>query len=148
MSNQRIRYATGACCYGRLLVADLVGRFPEAAVHHDAEAMATMLADTIRFVEAPDGTLDVPLDIGGTPFQRRVWQVLQSIPPGSTASYAEIAARVGAPRSARAVARACASNPLAVAVPCHRVVRADGGLSGYRWGIYRKRAMLRREAGR
>jgi AraC family transcriptional regulator, regulatory protein of adaptative response / methylated-DNA-[protein]-cysteine methyltransferase len=90
--------------------------------------------------------LDLPLDVQGTAFQRRVWQSLQEIPPGSTASYTEIAERIGAPRSVRAVAQACAANPLAVAIPCHRVVRNDGGLSGYRWGIERKRALQEREA--
>jgi AraC family transcriptional regulator of adaptative response/methylated-DNA-[protein]-cysteine methyltransferase len=86
--------------------------------------------------------------MGGTSFQRRVWRVLRSIPAGRTASYAEVAARIGAPRAARAVARACADNRLAVAVPCHRIVRADGSLSGYRWGVARKRALLAREAAR
>jgi AraC family transcriptional regulator of adaptative response/methylated-DNA-[protein]-cysteine methyltransferase len=89
----------------------------------------------------------LPLDLRGSAFQRRVWQALRAIPSGSTASYAGIAARIGAPRAARAVARACAANPLAVAIPCHRVVRSNGDLSGYRWGVERKRALLAREAG-
>jgi AraC family transcriptional regulator of adaptative response/methylated-DNA-[protein]-cysteine methyltransferase len=96
-------------------------------------------------VESPALGLDLPLDVRGTAFQQRVWQALRAIPAGSTASYAEIAARIGAPNSARAVAEACAANRLAVAIPCHRVVRADGSLSGYRWGVERKRSLLERE---
>ena len=90
--------------------------------------------------------LDLPLDIRGTAFQQRVWRALQAIPPGQTASYAQIAQSLGSPQSVRAVAGACAANALAVAIPCHRVVRSDGGLSGYRWGVARKRALLAREA--
>ena len=90
--------------------------------------------------------LDLPLDVRGTAFQQRVWQALRTIPAGSLASYREIAERIGAPRSVRAVAQACAANSLAVAIPCHRVVRHDGGISGYRWGVERKRALLEREA--
>jgi len=101
----------------------------------------------VGFVEAPGLGLELPLDVRGTAFQQRVWQALRDIPPGSTASYTQIAGRIGAPRSVRAVAQACAANPLAVAIPCHRVVRTDGGLAGYRWGVERKRALLRREAG-
>jgi AraC family transcriptional regulator of adaptative response/methylated-DNA-[protein]-cysteine methyltransferase len=100
----------------------------------------------VGFIEAPGLGLNLPLDVRGTAFQQRVWQALQEIPVGSTASYTEIAARIGSPRSVRAVAQACAANPLAVAIPCHRVVRNDGGLSGYRWGIERKRALQEREA--
>jgi AraC family transcriptional regulator, regulatory protein of adaptative response / methylated-DNA-[protein]-cysteine methyltransferase len=96
-------------------------------------------------VETPGAELDLPLDVRGTAFQRRVWQALREIPAGSTTSYAELARRIGAPKSVRAVAQACAANPLAVAIPCHRVVRGDGGLSGYRWGVERKRALLERE---
>jgi AraC family transcriptional regulator of adaptative response/methylated-DNA-[protein]-cysteine methyltransferase len=92
--------------------------------------------------------LDLPLDLRGTPFQRRVWQALRTIPLGETASYAEIARRIGAPKSARAVAAACRANPVAIVIPCHRVVRQDGSLAGYRWGITRKRALLAREARR
>ena len=99
----------------------------------------------VGFVEAPGIGLDLPLDVRGTAFQQRVWQALRKIPPGSTASYTEIAQRIGAPQSVRAVAAACAANVLAVAIPCHRVVRNDGALSGYRWGIDRKRALLERE---
>jgi AraC family transcriptional regulator of adaptative response/methylated-DNA-[protein]-cysteine methyltransferase len=99
-------------------------------------------------VEAPGTGLDVPLDARGTDFQRRVWRALRTIPVGSTASYTDIAGRIGAPKSVRAVAQACAANAIAVAIPCHRVVRSDGGLSGYRWGVERKRALLAREGAR
>ena len=97
-------------------------------------------------VEAPALGLDLPLDVQGTAFQQRVWQALRKIPAGSTASYTEIAKRIGAPKAVRAVAQACAANAIAVAIPCHRVVRSDGALSGYRWGVERKRALLAREA--
>jgi AraC family transcriptional regulator of adaptative response/methylated-DNA-[protein]-cysteine methyltransferase len=100
----------------------------------------------VAFVEDPKTGIDLPLDIRGTAFQHRVWDALRRIPVGSTASYAEIAEKIGAPGSARAVARACASNPIAVAVPCHRVVRSDGSLSGYRGGVARKRALLDKES--
>ncbi|MNQ99116.1 Bifunctional transcriptional activator/DNA repair enzyme Ada [compost metagenome] len=104
------------------------------------------MAKVIGFIEAPQLGLDLPLDVRGTAFQERVWQALREIPPGSTASYAEIAERIGSPRAVRAVAQACAANSLAVAIPCHRVVRSDGNLSGYRWGVERKRRLLEREA--
>ena len=97
------------------------------------------------FVEAPRVGLDLPLDVRGTAFQQRVWRALQQIPVGKTVSYAEVAKRIGAPKAVRAVASACAANPIAVAIPCHRVVRKGGGLSGYRWGVERKRALLKRE---
>jgi AraC family transcriptional regulator of adaptative response/methylated-DNA-[protein]-cysteine methyltransferase len=109
------------------------------------------VARVVGFVEAPSAAngemLDLPLDIRGTAFQQKVWQALRSIPAGSTASYAEIARRIDRPKAVRAVAQACAANDLAVAIPCHRVVRSDGDLSGYRWGVDRKRALLEREAG-
>jgi AraC family transcriptional regulator of adaptative response/methylated-DNA-[protein]-cysteine methyltransferase len=101
----------------------------------------------VGFVEAPGVGLDLPLDVRGTAFQQRVWQALREIPAGRTASYAEIARRIGSPKSVRAVAQACGANTLAVAIPCHRVVRSDGRLSGYRWGVERKGALLKREAG-
>jgi AraC family transcriptional regulator of adaptative response/methylated-DNA-[protein]-cysteine methyltransferase len=101
----------------------------------------------VGFVEMPSVGLDLPLDIRGTAFQQRVWEALRKVPPGSTASYADIAARIGRPKSVRAVAQACAANALAVAIPCHRVVRIDGSLSGYRWGVERKERLLRRERG-
>lgn len=106
------------------------------------------LARAVQHLEHPDRPFDVPLDLAGSAFQRRVWQALRQIPAGETASYSEIARRLGQPNAFRAVARACAANPLAVIVPCHRVVRLDGGLSGYRWGVERKRALLEREARR
>jgi AraC family transcriptional regulator of adaptative response/methylated-DNA-[protein]-cysteine methyltransferase len=100
----------------------------------------------VGFVEAPGLGLDLPLDVQGTAFQHRVWRALREIPVGKTASYADIAGRIGSPASVRAVAQACGANPVAVAIPCHRVVRNDGALSGYRWGVERKRALLQREA--
>jgi AraC family transcriptional regulator of adaptative response/methylated-DNA-[protein]-cysteine methyltransferase len=100
----------------------------------------------VGFVEAPGIGLDLPLDVQGTAFQQRVWQALREIPAGRTATYTEVASRIGAPTAVRAVAGACAANALAVAIPCHRVVRTDGSLSGYRWGVERKRALLEREA--
>ena len=105
-----------------------------------------LVANVVGFVEAPALGLDLPLDVRGTAFQRRVWQALREVPAGSTASYSEIAERIGAPKAVRAVAQACASNLIAVAIPCHRVVRNDGGLSDYRWGVERKRALLDRES--
>jgi AraC family transcriptional regulator of adaptative response/methylated-DNA-[protein]-cysteine methyltransferase len=99
----------------------------------------------IGFIETPSRGLDLPLDIQGTAFQQRVWQALRDIPAGATLSYTQVAERIGSPRSVRAVAGACAANAIAIAIPCHRVVRSDGGLSGYRWGIERKRALLERE---
>ena len=104
------------------------------------------VAAVVGLVEAPGQRLDLPLDIRGTAFQQQVWQALRAIPPGRTATYTEIAKAVGRPKAVRAVAQACAANPLAVAIPCHRVVRTDGDLSGYRWGVERKRKLLDREA--
>ncbi|GDY34533.1 AraC family transcriptional regulator [Acidovorax sp. NB1] len=163
---QRIRFAVGQCSLGAILVAhsgqglcaillgddpdalvrDLQDRFAQAQlVGGDADYEA-LVAQVVAFVEAPGLGLALPLDVQGTAFQQRVWQALRSIPPGQTASYAEIAARIGAPAATRAVAQACGANALAVAIPCHRVVRSDGALSGYRWGVERKRALLQREA--
>lgn len=159
------RFAVAACPLGAILVArsgtglcaillgdepdtlvrDLRRRFPTAAVVGPDAALEDDVARVVRFVEAPASGLDLPLDMRGTEFQRRVWQALRAIPPGTTATYAEIASRIGAPKSVRAVARACAANALAVAIPCHRVVKSDGALSGYRWGVARKRALLGRE---
>ncbi len=163
---QEIRFASGSCSLGYVLVArserglcaillgdepaalarDLEQRFPAAQLIADDGELAQQLAEVVRFVDAPKTGLDLPLDIRGTAFQQRVWQALRTIPPGRTASYSEIAERLGAPKAVRAVAGACAANALAVAIPCHRVVRSDGGLAGYRWGIERKRALLAREA--
>jgi AraC family transcriptional regulator of adaptative response/methylated-DNA-[protein]-cysteine methyltransferase len=161
-----IRFAVGECSLGSILVAatgqgicaislgddpdalvrDLQDRFPNAKLLGGDRDFEQWMAKVVGFVEAPELGLDLPLDVRGTAFQQRVWQALQKIPAGSTASYTEIARRIGAPTAVRAVARACASNTIAVAIPCHRVVRTDGSLSGYRWGVARKRALLDREA--
>ena len=164
---ETIRFAAGACSLGSILVAAtakgicaiLLGDDPDALVHELEERFPSAeliggdpefearVARVVGFVEAPALGLDLPLDVRGTAFQRRVWQALRDgVLPGETASYREIAERVGAPKAARAVARACAANAVAVAIPCHRVVRNDGALSGYRWGVERKRALLEREA--
>jgi AraC family transcriptional regulator of adaptative response/methylated-DNA-[protein]-cysteine methyltransferase len=129
-----------------ILLAELQQRFSKAKLVGGDGDFEAMVATVIAAVETPGGALDLPLDVRGTAFQLRVWQALRDIPPGHTASYADIAARIGAPRAVRAVAGACAANPVAVAIPCHRVVRTDGGVSGYRWGVDRKRALLEREA--
>jgi AraC family transcriptional regulator of adaptative response/methylated-DNA-[protein]-cysteine methyltransferase len=129
------------------LISMLKNRFPRARLIEGDSVLQVRMAEIIRGVDLPTPSLDLPLDVRGTAFQRRVWQALRAIPPGKTASYAEIAAGIGAPSSSRAVARACAANPVAVAIPCHRVVRKDGGLAGYRWGVDRKRALLDRESG-
>ncbi len=162
----RIYFAVGECSLGSVLVArsakgvcaillgddpdalvrDLQDRFPLAAFVGGDDAFEKVVAKVIGFIETPAVGIDLPLDVRGTAFQRRVWQALREIPVGATASYAEIGERIGAPRGARAVAQACAANPLAVAIPCHRVVRTDGSISGYRWGVERKRRLLDREA--
>ncbi len=161
-----IRFAVGASALGVVLVAmsergvcaillgedagelvrELTVRFPRAAMVGGDAAFEAYVAEVVRFVERPEVGLGMPLDVRGTAFQQRVWAALRAIPVGATASYAEVARRMGAPGGARAVAGACAANALAVAIPCHRVVRSDGGLSGYRWGVERKRELLRREA--
>jgi AraC family transcriptional regulator of adaptative response/methylated-DNA-[protein]-cysteine methyltransferase len=129
----------------RLLAFDLRRRFPRAAIVEADAGFASTLRAVARLVEAPRRPLALPLDIQGTIFQQRVWRALREIPPGATRSYAEVARAIGNPRATRAVAGACAANPLAVAIPCHRVVRSDGDLAGYRWGAARKRELLRRE---
>jgi AraC family transcriptional regulator of adaptative response/methylated-DNA-[protein]-cysteine methyltransferase len=161
-----LRFALGQCSLGSVLVAtsargicaillgddpemlkdDLHGRFPRRPIVAGGREMEQLVATVTRFIEAPASGLDSPLDVFGTAFQRRVWQALREIPAGSTASYAAVATRIGSPKAVRAVAQACAGNSIAVAIPCHRVVRSDGALSGYRWGIARKRALLTREA--
>lgn len=161
-----IRFAVGECSLGSILVAtsaigicaillgddpdelarELQDRFPRATLIGADADFETLVAKIIGFVEAPEVGLDLPLDVRGTAFQQRVWQALRKIPLGATASYRDIAQRIGAPKAVRAVAQACAANAIAVAIPCHRVVRTDGALSGYRWGIERKRALLAREA--
>jgi AraC family transcriptional regulator of adaptative response/methylated-DNA-[protein]-cysteine methyltransferase len=125
----------------------LKNTFPKAKLVADNPDIDDIVVQTIAFLEAPEEGLNLPLDVQGTAFQHRVWTALQRIPSGKTASYGEIARRIGDPKAARAVAGACASNPVAVAIPCHRVVKSDGKLGGYRWGIERKRALLEREKG-
>ena len=167
-SRADIRFAVGECSLGSILVAatekgvcaitigddpeallrDLQDRFPRAELRGGDREFESTVGKVLSFVEAPGLGLDLPLDVRGTAFQQRVWQALRAIPAGSTKSYTEIARRIGAPKSVRAVAQACAANPIAVAIPCHRVVRHDGGLSGYHWGVERKRALLEREAAR
>ena len=129
------------------LEASLRQRFPAATVIADDAGLKDWADRIVGFITDPDRNLDLPLDIQGTAFQARVWRALQKIPPGQTATYTDIAAALGQPRAVRAVAQACASNKLAVVVPCHRVVRRDGDLAGYRWGVERKRALLDRERG-
>jgi AraC family transcriptional regulator of adaptative response/methylated-DNA-[protein]-cysteine methyltransferase len=160
-----IRFALGECSLGSILVAatdkgvcaielgddpqalvhELQDRFPAARLIGGDQEFEQQVAKVVGFVEAPAHGLDLPLDIRGTAFQQRVWKALRAIPAGSTASYTEIAKRIGAPKAVRAVAQACASNAIAIAIPCHRVVRSDGSISGYRWGVERKRALLARE---
>lgn len=164
-SGEVIRFAIGECSLGSILVAssekgvccitlgddpdslvvDLQNRFRKAELIGGDIDFKELVAKVVGFIEAPKLGLDLPLDIRGTAFQQRVWQALQEIPLGSTASYSEVAERIGSPKSVRAVAGACAANSIAVAIPCHRVVRNDGNLSGYRWGVERKRRLLDRE---
>ena len=128
------------------LVKDLAASFPEAKLVANEHAVHYDLAKLLRFLNKPSEGLDLALDLRGTPFQRHVWQTLRTIPVGRTMTYADLARSIGAPHSVRAVAAACASNPIAIAVPCHRVVGSDGDLTGYRWGIERKRELIEREA--
>ncbi|CCB67013.1 fused DNA-binding transcriptional dual regulator; O6-methylguanine-DNA methyltransferase [Hyphomicrobium sp. MC1] len=129
------------------LIADLETIFPHAERVAGDRQFEKIVSDVVGLVEHPQQPVDLPLDIRGTAFQQRVWKALRDIPLGATATYTEIADRVGRPKAVRAVARACATNPLAIAVPCHRVVRADGSLAGYRWGVERKSMLIAREAG-
>lgn len=160
-----LRFTTGSSPLGPMLVAttargvcalllgdeactaSLQARFPQARLSEDRQGLAPLLARVRDWLARPEGPLELELDLQGTPFQRRVWQALQKIPSGVKISYADLARRLRLPTAARAVASACARNPVALAVPCHRVVRSDGGLSGYRWGVELKRALLDREAG-
>jgi AraC family transcriptional regulator of adaptative response/methylated-DNA-[protein]-cysteine methyltransferase len=164
-AGEHIRFAVGHSSLGAILVAatargvcaillgddpdglvrELQDRFPRATLAAGDADFDRWVATVVGFVEAPRVGLELPLDVRGTAFQERVWQALRAIPPGQTLSYTQLAQRMGAPKAVRAVAAACAANPLAVAVPCHRVVRNDGALSGYRWGVERKRALLERE---
>jgi AraC family transcriptional regulator of adaptative response/methylated-DNA-[protein]-cysteine methyltransferase len=127
------------------LETELRQRFPAAELVGADAALSDWAGRIVRFITRPGDTLDLPLDIRGTAFQARVWRALQKIPLGRTATYSEIAAALGQPRAVRAVAHACASNKLALLVPCHRVIREDGDLAGYRWGLERKRALIARE---
>ena len=160
-----IRFAVGECSLGAILVAAtakgvcaiefgndpemlvraLQDRFPRAQLLGGDKAFERLVAEVVGFVEAPGRGLDLPLDIRGTAFQQQVWKAIRDIPAGSTASYRDLAKRIGAPKAVRAVAQACGANAIAVAIPCHRVVRTDGSTSGYRWGVERKRALLDRE---
>ncbi|MCV6797233.1 methylated-DNA--[protein]-cysteine S-methyltransferase [Achromobacter ruhlandii] len=161
-----IRFAVGQCALGALLVAASDTGICEIALHEDPEQLVRNLQDRFKaarligadrefeqwmaavvgFVENPSVGLHLPLGVRGTAFQRRVWEALREIPVGTTVTYTDIAERIGSPRSVRAVARACATNNIALAIPCHRVVRTDGSLAGYRWGIERKRELIEREA--
>ncbi|MFJ3485340.1 bifunctional DNA-binding transcriptional regulator/O6-methylguanine-DNA methyltransferase Ada [Pseudomonas sp. NPDC090202] len=167
-ANSEIRFAVGECFLGSILVAQsqrgvcaiLLGDDPNRLVQdlqdqfHNARLIGgdagfeQLVARVVGFIEAPGLGLDLPLDLQGTAFQQRVWQALSQIPPGTTVSYAEVARRIGEPKAFRAVAQACGANHIAVAIPCHRVVRSDGALSGYRWGVERKRQLLEHEAQR
>ncbi len=142
--------AAGVCFLGfaepdEALLGDLRRRFPRAEVVADDEGLAATVRAVVDFIEEPREALALPLDLRGTAFQVRVWEALRRIPPGETRSYGELARMIGAPRAVRAVARSCATNPVSLAVPCHRVVGSDGDLTGYRWGVPRKREMLARE---
>ncbi|WP_394780037.1 bifunctional DNA-binding transcriptional regulator/O6-methylguanine-DNA methyltransferase Ada [Undibacterium sp.] len=165
-TDTEIRFALGECSLGCILVAttgqgvcsillgddpdalieELQDSFPRAALVGGDAKFEQLVSRVVGFVEAPALGLDLPLDVRGTAFQQRVWQALREIPAGSTVSYSDVAQRIGSPKSMRAVAQACAANKLAVAIPCHRVVRHDGALSGYRWGVERKRSLLDKEA--
>ena len=145
------RSARGVCAISLgddpdALLRELQDRFPRAELVGGDAGFERLLAQVVGLIAQPGIGHDLPLDVRGTAFQQRVWQALRRIPPGQTASYADIAARIGSPKAVRAVAQACAANTLAIAIPCHRVVRSDGALSGYRWGVARKRALLEREA--
>ncbi len=161
-----LTYAVRSCSLGLILVAasekgiaaillgddpekllhDLKKVFPKARLVGGDRQFEKTVAGVIDLVEKPETKNELPLDVRGTAFQQRVWKALRSIPAGSTATYTEVARRVGNPKAVRAVARACATNPLAILIPCHRVVRADGALAGYRWDVKRKETLLQREA--
>jgi AraC family transcriptional regulator, regulatory protein of adaptative response / methylated-DNA-[protein]-cysteine methyltransferase len=164
--NADMRFAIGDCSLGSILVAasnkgisaiflgddpddllrTLQDRFPKANLIGGDRVFEEVVAKVVGLIEEPATSFDLPLDVRGTAFQHRVWQALRDIPAGTTATYSEIAKRIGMPKAMRAVAAACAANKLAVAIPCHRVVRNDGSLSGYRWGVERKRTLIAREA--
>jgi AraC family transcriptional regulator of adaptative response/methylated-DNA-[protein]-cysteine methyltransferase len=164
-AGMQIKYVCGKCWLGTVIVAstdkgicsillgddtetlvgDLNRRFKNAEITPGDENLKAQIDDVIAFVETPARGLDLPLDVQGTAFQQRVWSALRDIKPGSTATYSDVAEAIGRPMASRAVATACASNAIAVVIPCHRVVRSDGSLSGYRWGVDRKRALIDRE---
>ncbi len=164
-SNTVIRFALGECSLGSILVAssehgvcaiflgdnpekllqDLQNTFSNADIMGADQDYERLVAKVVGFVETPAIGLDLPLDIRGTAFQQRVWQALREIPAGKTLSYSQLAHKVGKPKAVRAVASACAANKIAVAIPCHRVVRMDGAISGYRWGLARKASLLDKE---
>ena len=161
-----ILFAIGECSLGSILVAqtekgvcsiligddpakllqELQDQFPKAKLIGNESGFEDLVARVVGLVEKPGAGFDLPLDIRGTAFQQRVWKALRQIPLGSTATYTDIARQIGMPKAVRAVAQACGANSLAVAIPCHRVIRNDGSLSGYRWGVERKRVLLEREA--
>jgi AraC family transcriptional regulator, regulatory protein of adaptative response / methylated-DNA-[protein]-cysteine methyltransferase len=165
-ANEEINFALGQITLGAILVAsskngvvavllgdnpekllrDLQDRFPRAELIGADKEYEKLVARVVGLIEAPGQGLNLPLDIRGTAFQRRVWRALKKISAGTTVSYAEVAKRIGSPKSVRAVAGACAANNIAVAIPCHRVVRTNGSLSGYAWGIARKRELIDRES--
>jgi len=167
-ANTPIRFAVGTSSLGAVLVAaspggirvislgddpgelvqELRQRFPKAERIDDDPGLGQLVAQVVRLIEAPAENFDLPLDLQGTPFQLRVWQALRDIPAGDTVGYSELARRLGVPKSVRAVAGACAANRLAVVIPCHRAIRSDGTLSGYRWGVERKIELLKREKSR
>jgi AraC family transcriptional regulator, regulatory protein of adaptative response / methylated-DNA-[protein]-cysteine methyltransferase len=163
-----LHYAIGRCSLGSVLVArgerglcavllgddpesvtcELEKRFPQTTLLRRDQDLAQYLSQVVGLIEAPGRPLDLLLDLRGTTFQQRVWQALREIPAGTTSTYSKLASRIGAPKAVRAVARACATNPLALVAPCHRVIGKDGGLTGYRWGVERKRILLERESQR
>jgi AraC family transcriptional regulator of adaptative response/methylated-DNA-[protein]-cysteine methyltransferase len=163
--DQKIVFSTAECVLGSVLVArsgqgvcailfgddaaelarDLRQRFPDATLEEARAELEPLVEKVVAFVAQPAMGLDAPLDLRGSEFQLRVWSALREIQPGSTENYGQVAARIGAPEAAKQVGEACAANVLAVAIPCHRVLRKDGGLAGYRWGVRRKRALLQRE---
>ena len=163
--NELILFSTFRCTLGTALIArseqglcalllgddaatltlDLQQRFPSADLREDPVTLAPVVSQITAFLVAPGSRLEVPLDLRGTAFEQRVWHALQQIPAGSVETYGDVARRLGVPRSAKEVGEACAANAIAVAIPCHRVVRKDGGLAGYRWGVGRKRALLELE---
>ena len=164
-AGETVRTAFADCPFGRLLVGatesgicfvgfaepdgallgDLRRRLPDATIVADDAGLAETVQAIVDFIEEPKAALALPLDLRGTAFQQRVWNALRQIPPGETRTYSQLAQMVGAPKAVRAVARSCATNPVSLAVPCHRVIGSDGTLTGYRWGIPRKQALLSRE---